>query len=177
MKKTGYVAFGAIIAALCSVTMLMSYFPYLTYSVSAFAGLFIMAAVIETGAKWALMSFLASSFIVLLTAEPEAAFLYVCLFGSYPIIKAFVEKIKSVVLRYVAKLAVFNAAVVLVYVVFMKLLGIVTGLEGVAAYGIYALWVFANIVFLIYDVAILRMSQWYLLRLHNRVSRLINKKR
>ncbi len=177
MKKTGYVAFGAIIAALCCVTMLVSYFPYLTYSVPALAGLFIMVAVVEIGVKWAFFSFFASSFIVLLTAEPEAALLYVCLFGCYPIIKALIEKISLTALKYIVKLLVFNASVVLVYVVFMKLFGISTGLEGVAAYGVYALWAFANVVFLIYDLAIFRVSQWYIFRLHSRVSSLIKNKR
>ncbi len=175
MRKTGHITFGAVLAALAVVVMLMSYFPYLTYSIPALAGMFIMVAVIELGNKWALFSYIVSAFLSVLFAEPEAAFLYVFLFGSYPIIKVLIEKIPLAVLRYGAKLLYFNAAVVVVYVLFMKLLGMATGLEGVAAYFIAAFWAFSNIVFLVYDFAVLRVSQWYIYRLHPRISRLIKK--
>lgn len=175
MRKTGYITFGAVLSALAVVVMLMSYFPYLTYSIPALAGMFVMVAVIELGNKWALFTYITSAFLSVLFAEPEAAFLYVCLFGSYPIVKAVIEKIPSSLLRYAAKLLVFNAAVALVYFVFMKLLGLSTGLEGVAVYAVAAFWIFANIVFLIYDFAILRVSQWYIWRLHPRISKLIKR--
>ena len=91
MRKTGHITFGAVLAALAVVVMLMSYFPYLTYSIPALAGMFIMVAVIELGNKWALFSYVVSAFLSVLFAEPEAAFLYVFLFGSYPIIKVLIE--------------------------------------------------------------------------------------
>ena len=57
--------------------MLLSYFPYLTYAVPAVAGLFIMAAVIEAGYKWALGAYAAASVLVFLFAVAGGqAFVY-----------------------------------------------------------------------------------------------------
>ena len=64
MKKTAKITLCAMMVALVSVFMLTSYFPYLTYSIPAVAGIFIMIAVIETDKKWAFLSYFASSVIV-----------------------------------------------------------------------------------------------------------------
>lgn len=175
MKKTGHITFGAVLAALSVVTMLMSYFPYLTYSIPALAGMFIMVAVIELGNKWALFSYIVSAFLSLIFAEPEAALFYAFLFGCYPIIKALIEKIKFILLRYAVKLLYFNVVVAIIYVFLLKLLGLPTGFEGIGTYMIVGVLIVVNIVFLIYDFAVLRVSQWYIWRLHPRINKLIKK--
>ena len=52
MKNSKKITFSAIMAALATVIMLVSYFPYLTYAVPAIAGLCIMVVVIEINKKW-----------------------------------------------------------------------------------------------------------------------------
>lgn len=175
MKKAGYITFGAVLGALAVVVMLVSYFPYLTYAIPALASLFIMVAVIEMGTKWALFSYVTAAVLTLLLAEHEAALLFVCFFGYYPIIKLPIERIKNIILRYILKLAVFNTAVVLVYSIAMKLMGIDDGFGGYTQYMIYAVWALANGVFVLYDYEIVRLSQWYIERLHSRVSRFLRK--
>ena len=82
-------------AALAVVLMLAAYFPYLTYAIPAFAGLCIMVVLLETGAKWAISAYITSAVLTLLFCEPEAMLMYVFLFGYYPILKAFIEKINK----------------------------------------------------------------------------------
>lgn len=175
MKKTGNITLGAMLGALSVVIMLVSYFPYLTYSVPAMAGLFIMAAVIEMGTKWALFSYITAAALTLLIAEPEAALLFVFLFGYYPIVKALVEKIKNRVLRFAVKFAVFNAAVILIYFVLMRIMGIDGGFGGYTKYMIYGLWITANGVFALYDYMLAVLAQWYLCRIHPYVVRLFRR--
>ncbi len=167
MKKASKITLCAMMAALASVFMLTSYFPYLTYAIPAIAGLFIMIATIETDVKWALVSYTASAVIVGIMAEPEAKMLYILFFGYYPIIKAIFEKLKSRVLEYVLKFTVFNAAVILAYAVVSAVFKIDVGEMGdFGKYTALILLVSANIVFPIYDLAVSRMAQYYVIKLH-----------
>ncbi|MBE6767247.1 MAG: hypothetical protein IKL62_06840 [Clostridia bacterium] len=175
MKKTGYLTFGAVMSALAVVTMLMSYVPTLTYSIPALAGMFIMVVVIEIGPKWALFSYISAAIVSMLVAEPEAALFFVLLFGCYPIIKVYLERIKLKPVAYICKLLIFNAAVVLIFFVFMKLMGVETDFGGVEKYVIAGVWVLANAVFLVYDYAVKSVSNWYFYKLHSRVSKMIKR--
>ena len=124
MKNTGKITLCAMLAALASAFMLTSYFPYLTYAIPAVAGLFIMIAVIEIDVKWASLSYVATAVIVALTAEPEAKMLFILFFGYYPILKAVFEKLKSRVVEYLLKFAVFNAAGIVSYGFVAALIGV-----------------------------------------------------
>ena len=161
-------------AAMASLFMLTSYFPYLTYAIPAVAGLFVMVAVIETDNKWALLTYFASAVITALFAEPEAKMLYVTFFGFYPILKAVFEKLKSRVLEYALKFLVFNFAIVLAYGLIAAFIGV--SLQDMGDFGKYTsivLLVAANVVFPIYDVAVSKMAAFYIVRLHPQKRKII----
>ena len=152
-----------MMAALAVSFMLLSYFPYLTYAIPAFAGLFIMAVVIEINYKWAFVSYLASAVLVFLFAEPESRLLYVFFLGYYPILKALLERMKKPVTEWILKIFFFNAAVLLVYFVFAKPLGIdLSDIPLLGKYGALILLGLGNIVFVLYDIAVSRMAGVYL---------------
>ena len=160
--------------ALCSVFMLASYFQYLTISVSFFAGLFIMVLVIEIDKKWALISYIVSAFIAFLLAEPEAKLLFIVFFGYYPIIKSVFERLKNRVLEYALKFLCFNAAIVLAYTVFAGAFGVILGdMNEFGKYTAFILLIAANIIFPIYDVMLSRMAAFYMIKLHNKVIKLL----
>lgn len=165
-------------AALSAVFMLTSFFPYMTYGIPALAGLFIMIAVIEAGPKWGGGAYIASAVTVfILPADAEAKLLYIAFFGYYPVLKAVFERMSNRVLEYILKFAVFNAAILLSYGVLTGLLSIDVGDMGdFGKYTGVVLLCAANIVFPIYDMAVSRMAQFYLARLHRPVSRIFNKK-
>ena len=149
-------------AALAASFMLLSYFPYLTYAVPAFSGLFIMITVIELGNKWALGSYFASLLPILLFAEIECKLLYVMFFGFYPVVKALCEKMRKPILEWIIKIAVFNAAVLVTYLFFAKLFGVT--LDDFNEFGKYGAVLFllaGNIVFVLYDIAVSRMAMFY----------------
>lgn len=178
MKKTGKIALCGIMAALSSAFMLTSLFPYLTYAIPAVAGLFIMVSVIEVDKKWGLASYMASAVLIfILPGDAEAKLLYLMFFGYYPILKALLESKCNRAVEYILKFLVFNAAILLSYGVFAGLLGV--DMSDMGDFGKYTgiiLLVAANIVFPIYDIAVSRMAQFYIVRLHKSVSRIINKK-
>lgn len=149
-------------AALAASFMLLSYFPYLTYAVPAFSGLFIMITVIELGNKWALGSYFASLLPILLFAEIECKLLYVMFFGFYPVVKALCEKMRKPILEWIIKIVVFNAAVLITYLFFAKLFGVT--LDDFNEFGKYGAVLFllaGNIVFVLYDIAVSRMAMFY----------------
>lgn len=173
MKNTAKITFSAVCAALSSVFMLTGYFPYLTYAIPAVAGLFIMIVCIEVGIKYSVGAFLTSALLVLVTAEPETKILYICLFGFYPIVKAIVERINKLPLEWIIKLLVFNICAIVYYKLSVSLLGISFEELGVIGkYGLYIFWVAANIVFVLYDIAVSRMSVFYIARLHPKISKM-----
>lgn len=173
MKKTGKITLCAMMAALASVFMLTSYFLYLTYAIPAIAGLFIMVTVIEIDAKWATLAYVASAVIVALIAEPEAKMLYVLFFGYYPIVKAVFESLKNRVLEYVLKFTVFNVAVLFAYGVIASLIGVdISDMGDFGKYSAVVLLGLANVVFIVYDMAVTKMAQFYMIRLHSSVSKI-----
>lgn len=177
MKRTGRITLCAMLAALASLSMLTSYFPYLTYAIPALAGLFIMVAVIEIDAKWAALAYVASAVITALVAEPEAKMLYVLFFGYYPVVKAVFEKLKSRVAEYILKFAVFNAATVFAYGVVAALIGVdISDMGDFGKYSTAVLLIAANVVFVVYDLAVTKMAAFYIVRLHPQISKIFKVK-
>lgn len=162
-----------MMSALATVVMLMAYFPYLTYALPAIAGLFIMVIVIEVDYKWAFLTYLSSSFLTFLFAEPESKLMFICLFGFYPILKSVIEKLNKALIEWVLKLSVYSVSVLLVYTVFAKLTDIsFEDIGNLGNYGAVILFVFGMIVFVLYDIALSKMADFYLARFHSRIKRL-----
>ncbi len=173
-KQTAYLTLSAITAALITAVMLSSYFPFLTYAVPAVAGALIIIPLAEAGKGYALATYIVSSLLVLLFAEPEAKLMYVCFFGFYPVLKAVLEKIRLRFIEYLLKLASFNGAVTLVYMVFAKLFMIeVEGIGDFGKYSVLILYIMGNFAFIIYDICISRLCALYISRLHQRVKKIL----
>ncbi len=174
MKRISKLTLCSMMAALAAVFMLIAYFPYLTYAIPAFSGLFIMAVVIEIDKRWAFLTFLASIVPIFLLAEVESKLLYMLFFGYYPIIKALIEKIKSVILEWVLKLGIFNVAVVSIYFIFSGILDISFDDFGILGkYGAIILLVLGNAVFVVYDVAVSRMAMVYVYVFQPKIKKLL----
>lgn len=163
-----------MMAALATVFMLLSYFPYMTYAIPAVSGLFIMAAVIEINKRWAFMSYTASAVLVFLLGDPESKFLYIFFFGYYPIAKSLIEKLNKGVFEWIIKFAVFNASVLSVYLIFANFFGFsMEDFGELGRYGAYILLLLGNIVFVVYDIAVSRMALFYIYRLHSKIKKLL----
>lgn len=173
MKKTVKIAFCGMMAALSVAIMLLAYFPYFTYAVPALAGFLIIVVYVEAGAKWAFSVYAVTAALCFIFAEPEAKFMYILVLGYYPLLKVYIERIKLRVVQYILKLAVFNAAVAIIYGVLAAITGI--SLDGVDKYGIYGIVgmaLLANVTFLLYDTVLVRAAGLYMKRLHGTVRRI-----
>ena len=172
-KSTFKVAFCGVISALGLALMLLtSLVPIGTYAFPCFAGIFISAVVIEYGWKWGLGVYAVVSILSLfLAGDKEAVLYFIAFFGYYPIIKAVFEKyIKSKIILYIVKLALFNAAAIASFYIAAFLLSVSP--EEYTLFGVYiplAFLAFGNVFFIVYDFAVTVFVGQYVVRLRSKL--------
>lgn len=173
MKNSKKTAFSGLIVALSIVSMLLAYFPYFTYAIPAFAGSLMFVICIEVDRMWALGSYIASAIIVLFLCEKEAATLYVCFFGYYPIIKGVLEQYLKTPLSWIIKFIIFNFAATVAYLLITLVFGI-PFFDGTIAPQVFlgVMLVLGNVVFCLYDIGLTRVISAYIVRLHPRISKM-----
>lgn len=159
MKTSYKVALGGVIASLCLVMMfLTAVFPLLSMTLPLFAGMLIAAVAIEVSCSWAFVTYAVIAILAFfVTPDKEAWLLFTMLFGYYPIAKLCFDRMKSSIIRWLCKFAVFNVSVSISFYVLMNILGTVDLFE---EFGFYSKWlipallIFGNIVFLLYDYSL-----------------------
>ena len=159
MKSSYKVALGGVISALCLVMMfLTAVFPLLSMTLPLFAGMLITVVAVEISCSWAFVTYAVVSVLAFfVTPDKEAWLFFTMLFGYYPVLKAYFEKLRSRAVCWICKFAVFNAAVVAIFYILMNILGTLDLFE---EFGFYSKWlipvllVFGNLVFLLYDYAL-----------------------
>ncbi len=174
MKKSKRIALCGMLSALSLVIMLVAYFPYLTYTLPALAGILFAIVMVEIGTKWAWGSFVTTAILALLLCEKEAAVIFVAFFGYYPIVKANLERISIKIVEYIAKFFLFNVAVVAAYLVIIYVFSI--PIENMGQFGQYTLLILlgmGNVVFIIYDFALSTAYQEYMVKLHPKVKNIL----
>lgn len=174
MKKSVKVSLGGVIAALSLVLMLLcSVIPIGTYAFPAFAGILLVVIVIELGYGWAFAVYFATAVLsLLLVTDKEAALNYTAFFGFYPIIKSLIERLRSKVLQYLIKFAIFNVCAVAAFMIGIFLLNVPK--ESFNLFGVYLPWLLlliGNVFFIIYDLCVTRLVTIYLLKWHNRLNK------
>ncbi len=179
MKNSMKLAFCGVMAALSTVLMFLTgVAPTATLALPAIAGCFLIPVVVEAGRSWAWAVYGVCSVLFFLLAPDREAFLfYLLFFGYYPVLFAALGQIKHKVLRYGAKLLVFNAAVALEVLLSVYVLGIpFETLAFLGPLGPVVLLVLANAVFIVYDLALEGLIVQYLHRLHPRLGKILKGK-
>lgn len=151
------VAVGGVFSAMALVLMMLTgVFPFGTYAFPVIAGVMLIVIYLEFGFRWSMLVYgVISIMSVLFVSDKEAALFFLLLFGYYPVVKSFIERLKSKILQYIIKLAIFNAAAVSVY--FLMLFVFSMPADSFELFGVNIPLIFlivGNFVFLIYDLAI-----------------------
>lgn len=173
MRRSFKIALGGIICAICLVIMFAAgVITFGTISLPALAGVLLICLVIELGVKWAVLAYVVISVLaVFLTPDISASVLFVCFFGYYPIVKSPLERIKNRVLEWVGKIVILNAAIVAVLLITKYWVGLNLTASMFGRYTdalVVALWIGANAVFVLYDIALTRVIGMYFHRIHPR---------
>ena len=162
-------------AMMCAITVAMlavaSFLGDLDLTILMFASLCMVFVYVEIGSPYTYLTWLVSSLLTFLFF-PSRYFwvVYLFIFGFYPILKGFVEKLKRP-FWLVLKLLWLNVTLVIVYFIISFILGIDLT-EGEAEWMIYVLWGLANVSFVCYDVLIGIVVRLYLVRYRDKLVRL-----
>lgn len=151
------VAVGGVFSAIALVLMMLTgVFPFGTYAFPVIAGVMLIVIYLEFGFRWSMLVYgVISIMSVLFVSDKEAALFFLLLFGYYPVVKSFIERIKSKIVQYIIKLAIFNAAAASVYFLMLFVFGM--PVDSFELFGVNIPLIFlivGNFVFLIYDLAI-----------------------
>ncbi len=165
-NKTKQLTVCAMLAALGVILLYLgSVIEVVDISMAVLASLACVFAVIEYGksAPWLVFAVTAVLSVILLPNK-SPALMYALFFGYYPILKEKFEK-RGRVLCWALKEAVFNVALILIFIAMRFLLMLPAGLS-IMLY--LTVLVLCEAVFVLYDIALTRLISFYVYRLRNR---------
>lgn len=158
MRDISYrVALGGIVSALCLVTMFLAgVLPALYLLLPGIAGILLMIIAVEVNTAWAFLTYIAVSLLSLfITFDKEAALIFIMLFGHYPILRFYIQKIPLRFIRLLIKLLIYNVCIISYFYVTVYIMGVDDLLDEFSdfgKYGAYILLGITNLIFLVYDI-------------------------
>lgn len=152
MDRTGKLTRGGLFTALSLICVYIStIIPASKLYLLGISSCVIIISVITTGIKNSIIVYTASSILcIILIGLKWNVLAYIILFGSYGFIKYFIERLNNLVLEIILKLVFFNIAVLIIYYLFILLLGTQPNIKIPLAFA----YVMLQPVFLICDYAI-----------------------
>lgn len=179
-RKSWAMAYCGMAAALCVALMLLgAVIPVLMFIAPAVASFLIATVCMECGKTMAWTAYGAVSLLGLLfVPDKEEALTFVFLLGYYPLVKPWFQRIRPALLRGLAKLALCNGSILLMYGIVLLLVpagSISQDLKTTALAVSLTTLAMGNVAFLLYDRALHNMLQIYRIlwqpRLHKMLGR------
>ena len=159
----------AMLAALGVILLYIgSLIEVVDISMAVLASLLCVVAVIEYGGSWPWLIYGVTAIlsIVLLPNKTPAAF-YALFFGFYPILKEKLEKLPNL-LSWVLKELVFNIAFAAMALASFLLFFTQNNTLFTQPIILIAIFVLAEVVFVLYDIAMTRLISFYIIKLRRR---------
>lgn len=160
MSKAKKIAMAGIFSALCVIFLFIgSTLQTLDLSAAAIASIIVLVAFIELGRDWAWGVYAVVSILSLLLLPYKTPAVVFALFaGFYPIFKEQLNKIRPLWLSITARMVFFNLFLTLIIFVSKRFFEIE---EDFLAFNV-VLYILSNITFFIYDLALERLSVYYI---------------
>lgn len=177
MRDISYrVALGGIVSALCLVTMFLAgVLPALYLVLPMTAGMLLLIIAEEVSIGWSFLTYISVSLLsLIITFDKEASLIFIMLFGHYPILRLYIQRIKLTLFRTVLKLIVFNVCAVAYFYVTVYLLGVEGMLDDFNFLGRYAgiiVLVICSLIFLMYDFCLMSVYSLYRYRVKPKFKR------
>ncbi len=165
--RIGYVVSlcGIMSGLALALMFILGMVPAFEYITPAIAGILIWVVREQLGVKYGLVSYLAVGILsFLLTMNYEASMMYLFLLGYYPILREYFQKIPTIILRTVVKLALYAASAVSAYLILIYLFGMSALLEDMGELGKYGQWVLLGmgaLAFMMYDFFLVLFKPFY----------------
>lgn len=162
------IAFGGILTALCIILVyIAAYLPTGKLGIYALSSVVIAVAVVELGIKSGTAVYAASAILIfLLTGSINALILFAIFFGSYPLIKYYIEKQRSAAAEMLMKFGSLNLLAILYLFIYSQLLGVsAVNISSFPLWTVIGAAVLAQAVFLVYDYILSRLIYYYINRI------------
>ena len=173
MKKSRKMALTGMLCALAVVIMMLGgVIPLATFCCPALAGLMMIPVFVECGEKLSWCAYAAIAALSLILCPDKEAALLLAFIGYYPILRWRLDQLRSSLLRVVAKLGVFNLAVLAMYALSILVLQMDQILREYQEMGLaltIACLLVGNVTLLLYDRLIAIMTALYVNRLRGRL--------
>ena len=175
MKETKKLTLSAILTALGVVIMLLgAVIEVLDLSVGAIASLIVVFVFVEIGKPYHWLVWICTSLLTALIYPGSALWVeYLLIFGIYPILKSYIEKLPRWS-RWPVKLAYINAVVAFLAFAMEKLLGI-PFFEDEGAWMRALFWILLNVAFVLYDFFLKVLLRAYFVKYRERILSMIKK--
>lgn len=146
--KTGKVAGGGVCAALCMVLLFASSFIPAKIALLFAASLVMGICILRYKLAVALITYISVSLLgFFIIPNKLVAFGFVALFGIYPILKLYIEKLQNIVLEYVLKFLVWNIQLVVLYIILAAF-----EMNAIFDVSYFWLWLAGIVLLLVYDL-------------------------
>ncbi len=167
--KSRKIALCGVLSALAVVILLLGGAIGIgTFAAPVLAMAVLLPVLEEYGPRAAATAFCAVSLLaLLLVPDRELALVYIG-FGWYPILRPHVARIPSRLLRLAVRLAVCNGVIAALYGLLLRLLGLTADLMEASRLLNAALLVMGNLVFLLLDLVLARLTNLWRRKLRRR---------
>ena len=163
---TKIVVSGVLVALSVIILYLGCAIEVLDLTMSAIVSLMIVVIVIEMGYKYAWMTYIATAILsIALLPQKSPAIFYACFMGFYPIIKSYVERLGSALLRWVIKIITGNVALALMFL----LLSLFVPDEFETGTLLIITYILGFVAFVTYDIALSKLITLYFVRIRDRI--------
>ena len=173
MRKSRKIALTGMLCALAVVIMMLGgVIPLATFCCPALAGLMLIPVFVECGEKLSWCAYAAIAALSLILCPDKEAALLLAFIGYYPILRWRLDQLRNGFVRVIAKLGVFNLAVVAMYALSILVLQMDQILREYQEMGLaltVACLLVGNITLLLYDRLIAIMTALYVNRLRGRL--------
>ena len=161
--RTRSLALCGVLAALASALLILGgVLPGLVFCAPILAMAVLLPVLEELGSKTAGTVYAAVAILALLLSPNRETALVYLFFGWYPILRPKIAALSSRLLRILARVGVCSAAALLLYGLILWIMGLTEELLGAAWYFNAALLAMGNIVFLLTDSTLARLTRvWH----------------
>ncbi|MGN1411871.1 MAG: hypothetical protein ACI4WH_05095 [Oscillospiraceae bacterium] len=151
---------------MCLVSMFMTgVIPILSLALPMISGTLMMIVKEEINTGWAFLTYASVSLLSLfITFDKESSITFIFLFGLYPILKTFFDKIRFKPIRVLTKLIYYNIFITIAFQIIFLVFGSQELMEDMNQYfehGMLVLLIATNPVFLMYDYVLGNFLEMY----------------
>ena len=161
-RKTRKITLAALFSAFSVVILyIASVWPTGQLGLVAVSSVFVAAAVVEGGVTSGVSVFAVSSALgMLIVPNRVPPVLFIIFFGYYPVVKCIIERVRNVIMQWFLKLAIFNAALLVIWYFLSELFMSYT--ESIP--GTWLVYLLGSVVFVVYDYGFSKVIWLYITR-------------